>query len=170
MKKYIYIIAILICFVSIAGGCGCDKRIPDIEIGKYPSDGIEYDYLYRIEKQGSDKAVYQSHNQLRVDTVIMSGKSLLYVVSEDIESEELTYKYMIYDSGNGRLYESDMNICFDIIASEKDSEELYRRISNKEYLWSVSRISDDFSYIVVNFFNNAQNCLNLHPAVYDVED
>lgn len=153
---------VLVCMVLC--GCGCDKRISDIEIVKYPSDGIEYDYLYRIEKRGSDRTVYQSHNQLRVDTVIISGKSLLYVVSEDIESEELTYKYMIYDSGNDKLYKSDMNICFDIITSAKDREELYRRIFNKEYLWSVSRISDDFSYIVVNFFNNGQNRLNLYPV------
>lgn len=151
-------------------GCRCSKRIPDIEIGKYPSDRIEYDYLYRIEKRGSDKAVYQSYNRLGVDTVINSGKSLFYVVSEDIEDQELTNKYIVYDSGNDKLYESDMNICFDIITSEKDCEELYRRIFGKEYLWSVSRISDDLSYIVVNFFNNGQNRLNLYPVVDYVEN
>lgn len=160
---YLYII-VLLC------GCRCDKRISDIGIEKYPSDRIEYDYLYCIEKRGCGKSVYQTHNQLRVDTMIISGKSLLYIVSEDIEDQELTNKYIIYDCGSDKLYISDMNIYFDIITSEKDQEELYRRIFSKEYLWRISRISEDLSYIVVTFFNNRQNCLNLYPIVYDVDD
>lgn len=151
-------------------GCSRDKHIPDIEIGKYPSDRIEYDYLYRIEKRGSDKAVYQSYNSMCIDTVINRGKSLLYVVSEDIEDQELTNKYIIYDFDNGKLYESDMNICFDIVTSEKDCEELYHRMLSKKYLWGVSWISDNLSFIIVTFFNGWQNWLNLYPVVDEVED
>lgn len=159
LKRVVSIV--LVCVLLF--GCSRDKRILDIEIGKYSSDRIEYDYLYRIEKCDVDKVVYQSYNPLRIDTIMNAGKSVLYVVNEDIEDQELTNKYIVYDFDNDKLYESDMNICLDIINSERGFKELYHRLG-KDYCWGVSSISEDLSHIVVTYFNDQQNLLKLYPV------
>lgn len=144
--------------------CGCKQhaRISNIAVEKYCSDNIEYEYSYCIKKQSDDRIIYQSYNPLRIDTIMNVGKSVLYVVNEDIEDQELTNKYIVYDFDNDKLYESDMNICLDIINSERGFKELYHRLG-KDYCWGVSSISEDLSHIVVTYFNDQQNLLKLYP-------
>lgn len=96
--------------------CGCiDKQ--HIAIDTFQDCQGQYGTNCYLIQNGDSSLLYKTYNPVEVDTVLLKEGQTFYVLKEDITTEESLYEYLVYDTTNDILYDSDILAILDSISS-----------------------------------------------------
>lgn len=157
MKKYI-LIAILLVVCS----CVMDNNPSQIVI-----QSKECEWYYSTDcylSKGNDSILlYHTYNPVKLDTILMTDSGTnLFVLEEDIFSEEATFSYIVYDEENIFLYKSSLNETLNFLTN---SELRLSEMRVNKPIFRVDSISLDLKKLYVRYhINGKHNVLELYPV------
>lgn len=116
-------------------------------------------------KEGKDlHLLYDTYNVIKIDTILyhLSNKQRIYIFREEILSEELTNRYLIYNDIDNSLYRSDLEMLLNILTS-KEVEQIWN--DQGYYIGIIDSIESNFSNLYIKYHGtDKRNKLKLYKV------
>jgi len=97
----------------------CKSAKVDIVIDVLPDTAGQYNTSCYLKKNQQKALLYHTYNPVEVDTIFHKCLGDIYVLKEDITTEEALYEYIIYDVRQNLLFESNHFAVFDSISNDE---------------------------------------------------